>query len=115
MNSRPVNFQSRLWDPATGEFQKVPTPSDMFCGGHAFLPDGKLLIAGGTGRYEKLGDNVHVSAGVMTVSNRSRRHSVLVRKGTAFVCSEGRLYRATADGPRVPAAGRGRTASWSAG
>ena len=100
------HFQSRLWDPATGEFQEVPTPSDMFCGGHAFLPDGKLLIAGGTGRYEKLGDNVHVSAGVMTVSNRSRRHSVLVRKGTAFVSSQGRQYRATADA-RVPAAGRG--------
>ena len=47
-------FESILWDPKTDKFKKIATPVDMFCGGHAFLPDGKLLIAGGTSRYEAL-------------------------------------------------------------
>ena len=41
----------------------------MFCAGHVFLPDGKLLIAGGTRRYEKLKEDVTHAAGVMTVKN----------------------------------------------
>jgi len=36
-----------LWDPATGAFTEVPAPSDVFCGGHGFLPDGRLFVAGG--------------------------------------------------------------------
>ena len=40
------------WDPATGAFTAMPSPSLLFCGGHAFLPDGRLLVAGG-----------HISAG----------------------------------------------------
>jgi hypothetical protein len=36
-----------LWDPATGAFTAVPAPSDLFCGGHNFLPDGRLFVAGG--------------------------------------------------------------------
>jgi len=36
-----------LWDPATGNFTRVPAPSWLFCAGHDFLPDGRLLVAGG--------------------------------------------------------------------
>ncbi|HEU4646998.1 MAG TPA: galactose oxidase-like domain-containing protein [Burkholderiales bacterium] len=36
-----------LWDPATGAFTEVPAPSHVFCAGHGFLPDGRLLVAGG--------------------------------------------------------------------
>lgn len=36
-----------LWDPATGAFTAVPAPSNVFCGGHGFLPDGRLFVAGG--------------------------------------------------------------------
>jgi Galactose oxidase-like, Early set domain len=41
---------TRLWDPATGNVQTVPSPAnhDLFCCGHAFLADGRLLAAGGT-------------------------------------------------------------------
>uniref|UniRef100_UPI0015F0DA10 galactose oxidase-like domain-containing protein n=1 Tax=Pseudonocardia pini TaxID=2758030 RepID=UPI0015F0DA10 len=42
------------WDPATGTSSPVPgptradgTPVNLFCSGHAFLPDGRLLVAGG--------------------------------------------------------------------
>jgi WD40 repeat protein len=37
----------QVWDPATGIFTAVPSPSLLFCAGHTFLPDGRLLVAGG--------------------------------------------------------------------
>jgi len=37
----------QVWDPADGSFTAVPSPSLLFCAGHAFMPDGRLLVAGG--------------------------------------------------------------------
>lgn len=37
----------QIWDPATGGFTSVPSPVWVFCAGHAFLPDGRLLVTGG--------------------------------------------------------------------
>ena len=37
----------QVWDPANGAFSAAPSPSLMFCAGHNFLPDGRLLVAGG--------------------------------------------------------------------
>src|SRR2546425_766070 len=37
----------QVWDPATGGFTAVPSPSLLFCAGHDFLVDGRLLVAGG--------------------------------------------------------------------
>lgn len=36
-----------IWDPSSGEFTVVRPPSELFCAGHSFLPDGRLLVAGG--------------------------------------------------------------------
>lgn len=36
-----------LWDPTTGSFQPVPYGRNLFCGGHSWLADGRLFIAGG--------------------------------------------------------------------
>lgn len=43
-----------VWDPRTGSFTETPQPAmadgtkvNLFCAGHAFLPDGRLLVAGG--------------------------------------------------------------------
>lgn len=44
-------FTSTDWDPVANTFTNVSTPYDMFCGGHASLPDGTLLVAGGTTDY----------------------------------------------------------------
>lgn len=55
-------FKSTLWDPATDTFKKIDTPADLFCGGHAQLPDGKVLVAGGTARYEALEGDVKRAA-----------------------------------------------------
>jgi hypothetical protein len=39
---------TRLWDPATATTSLIPLPGfNVFCSGHAFLADGRLLIAGG--------------------------------------------------------------------
>ena len=48
------SFKTVVWNPETGEFKDVPTPWDAFCAGHVFLPDGRLLVAGGTKGYEDL-------------------------------------------------------------
>jgi hypothetical protein len=44
-------FRSAVYNPATGTFQVIPTPDDFFCGGHIQLPDGKVLVLGGTLAY----------------------------------------------------------------
>lgn len=47
-------FRTVVWNPADNSFKEIPTPWDAFCAGHAFLPDGRLLVAGGTRIYENL-------------------------------------------------------------
>jgi hypothetical protein len=45
---------TRLWNPQTGQVEKIESPHplyDLFCCGHSFLADGKLLVAGGTSGY----------------------------------------------------------------
>jgi Dyp-type peroxidase family len=49
-----VKTETRLWNPKTGEIKTVPTPSDLFCAGHSFLLDGRLLVTGGTLEYRNL-------------------------------------------------------------
>jgi hypothetical protein len=51
-------FTSVVWDPPGNQFTHPPTlrtadgkPFDFFCGGDAFLPDGRMLSAGGTLDY----------------------------------------------------------------
>ncbi|MFT4621414.1 MAG: hypothetical protein ACI8PZ_000066 [Myxococcota bacterium] len=46
--------KTRVYDIATGALltQAIPSPgSDVFCAGHAFLADGRLLIGGGTSEW----------------------------------------------------------------
>ena len=37
----------RIWDPATGGFDPIPTGRNLFCAAHITLPDGRLFVAGG--------------------------------------------------------------------
>src|SRR6476620_2373209 len=49
-------FKTAVYDPTTDTFDSnIPTPYDLFCGGHAFLPDGRLLVVGGTAQFEDQG------------------------------------------------------------
>jgi hypothetical protein len=49
-----VTTETRLWDPKTGNIKTPNTPEDIFCAGHAFLPDGRLLSTGGTLEYRNV-------------------------------------------------------------
>lgn len=53
-DSRTTPNPAELFDPLTCEVRSVDQPlaGDLFCAGHAFLADGKLLVAGGTHRYD---------------------------------------------------------------
>jgi PKD repeat protein len=42
-----ANGTPQLWDPATGIFTSVPSPSLEFCSGQSLLSDGRLLVVGG--------------------------------------------------------------------
>src|SRR5260370_33263453 len=47
------DFRSVVWDYEKGTFITPSfTPDDVFCAGQTFLPDGRLLVAGGTEQYD---------------------------------------------------------------
>jgi hypothetical protein len=94
-------FKTLLLNPVTMKMQLIPTPWDLFCAGHIELPDGNILIAGGTARYENL-DPVY-AAGSMTVVNTEPNQSWTLAKGTIFVAPDGAQF-ATAFAVTIPRA-----------
>ncbi|MDT9680587.1 kelch motif-containing protein [Streptomyces sp. TRM76323] len=88
-------FKTILWDPAAHTFQAVDTPEDFFCAGHSQLPDGRLLVAGGTARYEVLDGEVKRAGGAMRVKNESPDKAVTLKKGTVFRSPSGVEYVST--------------------
>lgn len=106
-------FKTILWDPAAHTFKAVDTPEDFFCAGHSQLPDGRLLVAGGTARYEVLDGEVKRAGGAMRVKNESPDKAVTLRKGTVFRSPRGVEYVSTQD-VTVPRAKREFKVSYSA-
>jgi hypothetical protein len=98
-------FKTLLWDPRSNQTRPIPTPVDMFCAGHAFLPDGRLLVAGGTQRYEALANTVTNAGGAMRISNESPKGPHPFPAGTTFVAANGQTYRSNV-AITVPAARR---------
>lgn len=92
-NFKAGTFRSVLWDPEKNTFKEIDTPKDMFCAGHAQLPDGKLLVAGGTARYEKLEGDVDRAGGLMVVKNEDPDAPHTFPKGTRFRGPKGIEYR----------------------
>ncbi|MFH8608321.1 galactose oxidase-like domain-containing protein [Streptomyces sp. NPDC018029] len=86
------SFDTVLWDPKNDTFKKIPTPEDFFCSGHAQLPDGRLLVAGGTARYELLDGEVERAGGGMRVKNENPDKPVVLKKGTKFRSPSGVEY-----------------------
>ena len=74
----------QVWDPATGDFTAVPSPSLLFCAGHAFLPDGRLLVAGG-----------HISNDHGLPNDRHLRSGHRARGRPAPPMAQGRWYPTT--------------------
>lgn len=96
-------FRTMVFDPNTGATAQVPTPTDLFCAGHAFLADGKLLVAGGTLRYEVLEADVTRAGGTMVVKNENPDSGKSFKKGTVFVAPDGKKYLAGDDFSVEPA------------
>lgn len=90
-------FETILWDPVKNTFKKIPTPVDFFCAGHTALPDGRLLVAGGTARYEVLDGEVEKAGGGMRVKNESPDKAVTLKKGTVFRSPSGVEYVSKTD------------------
>ncbi|WP_229890753.1 kelch motif-containing protein [Streptomyces mashuensis] len=83
-NFKAKSFRTVLWDPVKNTFKNIPTPKDLFCAGHAQLADGKLLVAGGTQRYEKLEGDITKAGGLMVVHNEDPDKPVTLPAGTRF-------------------------------
>ena len=101
-------FKTLLLNPVTMKERLIHTPWDLFCAGHIELPDGNILVAGGTARYENL-KPTH-AAGSMTVVNDDPTQPWRLPKGTVFVGPGGAQF-ASAFALTIPAAKRhvGRT------
>ncbi len=87
-------FKTLLLDPVTMKEQLIPTPWDLFCAGHIELPDGNILLAGGTARYENL-TPTH-AGGSMTVLNNNPHHAWTLPKGTIFTAPNGTRFASDA-------------------
>ncbi|MET7765609.1 kelch motif-containing protein [Streptomyces sp. NPDC005393] len=87
-NFAAKSFRSVLWDPRKNTYKNIPTPKDLFCAGHTQLPDGKLLVAGGTQRYERLKGDVEKAGGLMFVHNENPDKPKTFPAGTRFTGKE---------------------------
>jgi hypothetical protein len=96
-------FKTLLLNPVTMKERLIHTPWDLFCAGHIELPDGNILVAGGTARYENL-KPAH-AGGSMTVVNDDPTQPWHLPKGTIFV-GPGGVQFASAFALTIPAAKR---------
>ncbi|MFJ8671386.1 galactose oxidase-like domain-containing protein [Streptomyces sp. NPDC093589] len=87
-NFKAKSFRTVLWDPEKNTFKNIPTPKDLFCSGHTQLPNGNLLVAGGTQRYEKLGGDVKKAGGLMIIYNEDPDGPKTFPAGTLFTGKE---------------------------
>lgn len=87
-------FKTIVYDPSNGNVKQVRTPEDMFCAGHAHLPNGNVLVAGGTQGYEKQTPLMTHAGGAMTVINENPERGYTIPKGTVFTSAKnGKRYR----------------------
>ena len=84
-------FKTLLLNPVTMQEKLIPTPWDLFCAGHIELPDGNILLAGGTARYENL--NPTNAGGSMTIVNNDVTQPWALPKGTIFTAPNGAQFK----------------------
>src|ERR1039457_690244 len=87
-------FKTLLLNPVTMQEQLIPTPWDLFCAGHIELPDGNILVAGGTARYENLKPTN--AGGSMTIVNNDVQQPWTLPKGTIFTAPNGVKFASAA-------------------
>jgi Domain of unknown function (DUF1929) len=69
-----------VWDPASRTFTSVPSPSLLFCAGHSFLADGRLLVAGGNNNPTAPANGLP-NINIFTPASQSWATSVRMRHG----------------------------------
>ncbi|MET7703212.1 kelch motif-containing protein [Streptomyces sp. NPDC005485] len=106
------SFDTVLWDPRADTFKKIPTPDDFFCSGHAQLPSGRMLVAGGTARYELLDGEVKRAGGGMRVKNENPDKAMVLKKGTRFRSPAGVEYVSRFD-VKIPKAKRTQSITYN--
>ena len=84
-------FKTLLLNPVTMQEKLIPTPWDLFCAGHIELPDGNILLAGGTARYENLSPTN--TGGSMTIVNNDVTQPWTLPKGTIFTAPNGAQFK----------------------
>ena len=91
-------FSSIVYDPNTKKSKMIDTPIDMFCAGHASLPNGNTLVAGGTRGYEVLAEDLKRAGGSLSVYNEDTTKALSLPKGTLVTGVESGLkYRTDAE------------------
>jgi YVTN family beta-propeller protein len=94
-----------VWNPATGVFTEINNSRhDMFCGGTAFLPDGRLMINGGrnTTRLSSIFDWRSNQWAAIANMNDGRWYN------TSVALTDGSVFTVTGDG------GRNTAEQWTA-
>lgn len=85
-------FKTLLYNPDDGKTKLITTPKDMFCAGHAFLPNGNLLVAGGTQNYQIQPPDRTNTGGIVTMFNESPDQDRTLKKGTKLTAADGKTY-----------------------
>jgi hypothetical protein len=75
-----LSGRPQVWDPVTGAFTSVPSPSQVFCAGHSYLPDGRLLVAGGNNHPTEPANGLP-NINIFNPATRSWTASVAMRRG----------------------------------
>ena len=78
-------FETLIYSPETGEAELIDTPEDLFCGGHAHLPNGNVLVAGGTQAYEVAPKQLTHAGGVLTLVNETPQKEFFVPRGSEVI------------------------------
>jgi hypothetical protein len=88
-----TNYQSGIFDPATGLVTIQPIAWDMFCNGMSILPDGSPLIVGGTLQYDPFHGETRVAEYDIASNSFNNVQSMAVGRWypTTTVLGDGRV------------------------
>ncbi len=69
--------KSRIWNPNNPDtVAKPPIPRNLFCSGHCFLPDGRLLVAGGQSTVASVIGAILSFLGILQLFVRGADHDI---------------------------------------
>lgn len=103
-NFEAGTFETLVYEPSTGQTTMIHTPEDLFCGGHAQLPNGNVLVAGGTQGYEVLPEDLERAGGVLTLVNENPDKEFTISAGSEVRGGDSGNIYTTDNDVTIPAA-----------